>query len=315
MGYYQRTRSLALSLLYVLPLLAVYEIWLIWKHPQVVNAAGLMARLPVEYLARIIQNLGGAGFFTGSVLFNLVLMATFIIVYFKTESQEGSKLSPFFPVLVESVIYGVLMGHVVVYVMNLIPALPSTRLAMSPLTRDSVTPILLSVGAGVYEELVFRLLLVGGLIFVGQLVFEQRDFFLACALFLGAALVFAAIQQLIIPECARSWPIFVRGFLKTSPFLVVSASAVLLVYCALVWGLTQCKASPGLAIGIVSILLGSLLFALFHHVGPLGEPLALRPFTFRFLAGFILAVIYRLRGFAIAVYTHVAYDILVALSS
>jgi len=315
MGYFQRTRSLALSMLYILPLLAVYEIWLLWRHPEVVNAAGLMARLPVEYLARIIQNLGGPSFFTAAVLFNLVLMATFIIVYFKTESQDGSKLAPFFPVVIESAVYGFLMGHVVVYVMNLVPALPSTRLAMSPFTNDSMTPFLLSVGAGVYEELVFRLMLVGGLIFVGQLVFEKKDFFLACALFLGAALAFAAIQQLTNPECARSWPVFVRGFLKSSPVMVISASAVLLVYCVLVWGLTQCKASPGLAIGVVSILIGSLLFAYFHHVGPLGEPLTLRPFVFRFLAGFILAVIYRLRGFAIAVYTHVAYDILVALAS
>jgi len=315
MGYHRRTQSLALSLLYVLPLLAIYELWLVMERPRVVNAAGVMARLPLEYLARIIENFGGPAFFTASLLLNLAVIAAFIYVYLRTDSEEGSQLSPLLPMAIESAIYGVFLGHIVVFIMDLVPRLPSSQLAMSPQVPESVTPILLSVGAGVYEELVFRLLLVGGLVYIGQLVFQKKDFFWACLLVLGAALGFAALQQLTVPECTRSWQAFVRGFLYTSPVLAIMASAVLLLYCALVWGLGKLKLDSAWAIAATSILIGSLLFALFHHIGPLGEPLEARVFGFRFLAGLFLSIIYWTRGLAVAVYTHVVYDILVVLSA
>jgi len=58
--------------------------------------------------------------------------------------------------------------------------------------------------------------------------------------------------------------------------------------------------------------LGSaLLFALVHHLGPYGDPLALAPFVFRTLAALYLTIVYAARGFAVAVYTHTIYDVLV----
>lgn len=55
----------------------------------------------------------------------------------------------------------------------------------------------------------------------------------------------------------------------------------------------------------------ALLFALIHHLGPHGDPLSLSVLAFRFLAGLFLGAVYMLRGFAIVVYTHTLYDILV----
>lgn len=58
--------------------------------------------------------------------------------------------------------------------------------------------------------------------------------------------------------------------------------------------------------------LGSaVVFAFVHHLGPYGEPLALAPFVFRTLAALYLTVVYAARGFAVAVYTHALYDVLV----
>ena len=67
---------------------------------------------------------------------------------------------------------------------------------------------------------------------------------------------------------------------------------------------------PLLAWGL-SALVSSLLFSAVHHLGPLGEPWVLDVFTFRTLAGLYLSAVYVLRGFAVAVYTHTLYDILV----
>jgi hypothetical protein len=59
-------------------------------------------------------------------------------------------------------------------------------------------------------------------------------------------------------------------------------------------------------------LLGSaLLFSAVHHLGPLGDPLSGPVFLFRTLAGLYLSTVYLLRGFAVAVYTHALYDLLV----
>lgn len=56
---------------------------------------------------------------------------------------------------------------------------------------------------------------------------------------------------------------------------------------------------------------GALLFALAHHVGPYGEPLAADAFTFRTLAGLFFSGLYVLRGFGITAWTHALYDVLV----
>jgi hypothetical protein len=45
----------------------------------------------------------------------------------------------------------------------------------------------------------------------------------------------------------------------------------------------------------------------------MGDAFTLHSFLFRFLAGLILNVLYLLRGFGIAAYTHAFYDLLVTI--
>jgi hypothetical protein len=60
---------------------------------------------------------------------------------------------------------------------------------------------------------------------------------------------------------------------------------------------------------LISGALSSIAFSLVHHVGPLGEPFTARAFVFRAFAGALFAVIFRVRGFAIAAWTHCLYDV------
>jgi membrane protease YdiL (CAAX protease family) len=123
---------------------------------------------------------------------------------------------------------------------------------LSPEPRDLV----LDLGAGVYEEIVFRFLAIRGIFLLLRLdPFEAFD----------------------------DHPRASRGS-------VFSATAV-------------------------AVLVSSLLFALYHHVGPGGDPFAPALFAFRTLAGLLLALIYFCRGLAAAVYTHAFYDVLVHLSA
>lgn len=66
------------------------------------------------------------------------------------------------------------------------------------------------------------------------------------------------------------------------------------------------------ALGIAAIA-SSFLFALAHHLGPLGEPLGLVPLAVRTVCGLYFAAIYRFRGFATAAYTHALYDVIVLI--
>ena len=62
---------------------------------------------------------------------------------------------------------------------------------------------------------------------------------------------------------------------------------------------------------VVALLASSVLFALAHHLGPVADPIELTTLTFRTIAGVYLGAVYLLRGFAVVVYTHTLYDVLV----
>ena len=55
----------------------------------------------------------------------------------------------------------------------------------------------------------------------------------------------------------------------------------------------------------------SLLFSAVHYVGPYADAWTPFSFAFRFLAGMVFAALYAVRSFAVAVYTHALYDVLV----
>lgn len=57
--------------------------------------------------------------------------------------------------------------------------------------------------------------------------------------------------------------------------------------------------------------IAAAVFSAAHYVGPFGDPFQLSSFTFRFLAGLWFTLVFRLRGFAVAVYTHALYDLFV----
>jgi len=60
---------------------------------------------------------------------------------------------------------------------------------------------------------------------------------------------------------------------------------------------------------IFAIFWAAIIFSGFHYVGELGDKFDAVSFIFRFIAGIILSLLYFLRGFGIAVYTHAIYDL------
>jgi hypothetical protein len=73
------------------------------------------------------------------------------------------------------------------------------------------------------------------------------------------------------------------------------------------------RIDPRAAVAL-AIVLSSVAFSAAHHAGPLGEAWSLHAFVFRAFAGLTFALIFWFRSLAHAVYAHVLYDIVVAVS-
>jgi hypothetical protein len=162
-------------------------------------------------------------------------------------------------IVIEGAAYATAMGSATSWVVGRIfagaPALHGAAGAgASPgaLALDPFTALVMSLGAGFYEELAFRVVLFG----------------------LGAKiLVWLFARQTV-------------SLVGTAPPLGVRA-----VFVMLVWSLVCAAAFSGM-----------------HYVGALGDTFDPRSFVARAVLGLALTLVYSMRGFAAAVWTHALYD-------
>lgn len=59
----------------------------------------------------------------------------------------------------------------------------------------------------------------------------------------------------------------------------------------------------------IALFISSFIFAYFHYVGEYGDVFAWGSFTFRWVSGLYLAIIYLTRGFGVSAWTHAFYDL------
>lgn len=233
--YLRLTRTHTYSLLFAVPLLVLYEVGAAMLasrgEPSLRNGADVLLR-------SLLMAVG----VEGTIAFSAVLLAaaTVLIVAERRRSRVRLRSAPFAGMALESVVYALLLGAVVgtatQWVLRGIPVRLAAQGGVAALSLPE--GIVLSLGAGIYEELLFRVLLVGGIFGV----------FRGSGLSRGQAGAFAA-------------------------------------------------------------LLAAILFSAFHYVGPYGDPWQLPSFLFRLLAGLAFSVLFLVRGFGIAAWTHALYDV------
>lgn len=233
-SYLDQSKNGVNSLVFVAPLFVLYQVGILFTHGWVNGADFVTCRLLALFEGNRIYY----------SIFNVAVLAVIGCVFFFLRKRRVLHPRTYGMMLVESCLYAFVMGGVAARILFAVGISPPMRIlhgVSSPQLPEGVLDsIVLSIGAGTYEELFFRLILLGGLFFI-----------------LGRTKL-------------KKWQ------------------------------------SALIAIGV-----SSLLFSVFHYV-PIGiEPWQLWSFTFRFLLGIILAVIYITRGFAIAVYTHAIYDIFI----
>jgi len=189
---WMRRSNLLTSLLLVFPLFVVYQVGVL-AIPETYNGADLIT----AQLLRLLH--GNLGVYVG---INLGLVIGFLILVQVLRRKNEFTPRLFVPTLVESAIYAVTMGSLIVLVMTRVlhidPGLTIHAAAAGP--HGDVGPIgrvILSFGAGVHEELVFRLLMIPALIVLGEKALGFKHWSAVTLAFLVSAVLFSAAHHVI----------------------------------------------------------------------------------------------------------------------
>ena len=191
-SYWQVSRAPRYSLLFALPLLLLYQtlaVLLAHGPRSVRNGADVI-------LQSLFTAVAGAW---GPPLFMICVIGGGLWLVARDMRAHGSRLkaSVFLAMLGESVVlagsFGLLVGGVTSGVLGLLQTL---ALAPAPGPLDWWTHLMVSLGAGIYEELLFRVLLVGALATAARALLGWRPMPAgAAATFLGAA-IFSAFHYI-----------------------------------------------------------------------------------------------------------------------
>ncbi|MCC6996809.1 MAG: CPBP family intramembrane metalloprotease [Deltaproteobacteria bacterium] len=177
-----REKSLLTSVLFVLPLMLAYQIGIL--------ASGF--RNGVDYVTRLLfwvvgyqRNL--------YLLVNLGILVLFVAAVLYLRKKQKLDLKRFPMMLVESTVYALLMGSFILFLMSKVLHL-SPRLAIAG--SGAYDELVMSIGAGVHEELVFRMGLMVGLAWLGARVFKLKSGAALAGAFLVSSVLFSAAHHI-----------------------------------------------------------------------------------------------------------------------
>jgi hypothetical protein len=196
-GYWRASRAPRHSLLFALPLLLLYELLAFTlSHDAILgvrNGADVL-------LKSLFVGLGGRD---GLIAFGLLLVGTGAVLVSR-DRRRGGPIEPkiFVLMLAESVVYALLFGLVVGTLTGLLlgglVVAPGMLVVagQAPATLSLPTQLMISLGAGIYEELLFRVLLVGALAWGGRRLLGWGPRGAGVMATLVGALVFSAFHYI-----------------------------------------------------------------------------------------------------------------------
>lgn len=216
------------SAILVFPLLLIYQLGILGSGGHGLNGVDFVTKSLIELCARDLGN------YMGTLAAMLLGYGAILVIL-----RRYGRFTPqrFVPMLVESAFYASTMGTLILLVIHhFTEFMPGLSIQASNTVADIAV---ISAGAGLHEEFIFRVLGMGGIGFLLSGLTGRR----------------------------RAW--------------------------------------------LAALVLSSLIFSLAHHVGPAGEAFTYAAFVYRTLAGVFFALVYQLRGFAVAAWTHALYDVYV----
>ncbi len=176
--YHATSRSATYGFLAALPLLVLYELLIVFANRSAVAQVRVSSEMWLKQLLLVVGD-------HGLIAFGVAIVVAGIAVFWR----DRKKNIPFRPryflwMLLESAAYAVVIALLVA---NLVQAI-LPMLAQAAPTEGLAMKLALSVGAGLYEELLFRVLLVGMLFWALRRIMGSRALAYAIAALVGAFL-------------------------------------------------------------------------------------------------------------------------------
>lgn len=183
--YFSDTKNLLYSFLISLPLFLAYELLILISQPD----ASQIVRISVDSSFKSIFSLLGVN----ALSITLLIVALFgMFILYKEREQLKRLRFKFFPMMIaESTVYAVLVTLVATFFISMIFAIS----ANDPISSLSgLQKFALSLGAGLYEELFFRVILVSVLILAFRKVFNNKNWAAMAAAITLSALLFSLVH-------------------------------------------------------------------------------------------------------------------------
>lgn len=182
-AYHRCTRSATYGVLSALPLFLLYEAMIV----AVNTGTDQPVRVSADVWIKELLSTTGA---QGGLLLLLIAGLSGVAAYLVDRNKHIPLRGRYFTgILLESTVYAVGVAFMVAHLVSAMFA------AIPPPVGDLWTQLALSVGAGLYEELVFRVLLVGGLALLFRPFFDNPNAGYLLAAILGAG-VFSLVHYL-----------------------------------------------------------------------------------------------------------------------
>lgn len=145
--YFRHSANLLTGFVLILPLLMFYNAGLLITDWRPLNGA--------DFITTTVVRIGGL---TGMFYLQATLFVVFVFAIVYLRKKQEFRIGYFIPLLVESAIYAGVMGTLILFVMA-----ESHMLSLSNEPMGILTAMVVSAGAGVHEEIFFRLVLIGGI--------------------------------------------------------------------------------------------------------------------------------------------------------
>ncbi len=177
--YFSSTHSLLYSYLISLPLLLLYEVLIYIAQPD----AEQVVRISVDVWIKTLFSYFGQNVVSITLIF-IALLGIFVL-YREREKLSTLKARYFVVMILEASIYAFLLALIIsTTVTNLLQLQASSPIESLSLLQQFA----LSLGAGIYEELFFRVILVSALLLLFKKLFTKRYFAVALSMILAAAI-------------------------------------------------------------------------------------------------------------------------------
>ncbi|MFH5831433.1 CPBP family intramembrane glutamic endopeptidase [Halalkalibaculum sp. DA3122] len=184
--YFRNTNTLLYSYLISLPLLLLYEVLIFISQPD----SSQVVRISVDVWIKSLFSNFGQDVLSITLIF--VALLGMYILYRDRSKLRTLNISYFFLMIAEATVYAYLLALLISQTLDALLQVVQVQ-PMESLT--TLQQLALSLGAGLYEELFFRVILVSALIFVFKYLFSKKWMAVTSAVLLAAA-IFSAVHYI-----------------------------------------------------------------------------------------------------------------------